>query len=134
MLILIKMLLQSTKEMPADPENIFEDLLSCSSSAPAPSNPALKSELDRYLSSDPETVKDPLLWWVEKKAVYPCLSRMARNYLSILGKYYFILIKLIKFINSFLQQHLLTSSESSVRVDLSFLTFATSSLLHQRVR
>ena len=109
------MLLQSTKEMPADPENIFEDLLSCSSSAPAPSNPALKSELDRYLSSDPETVKDPLLWWVEKKAVYPCLSRMARNYLSIPGKYYFILIKLIKFINSFLQQHLLTSSESLLR-------------------
>lgn len=76
-----------TVEKSADSENIFEDLLSCSSSAP-PANPALLSELDRYLSTETENVKDPLLWWVEKKAVYPCLSRMARNYLSIPGKLY----------------------------------------------
>ena len=115
MLILIKILLQSTKEIPADLENIFKDLLSCLSSAPAPSNSALKSELDQYLNTDPETVKDPLLWWVKKKAVYPCLLCMACNYLSILGKYYFILIKFIKFINSYLQQHPLMLSKSSVR-------------------
>jgi len=38
-----------------------------------------------YLSTRPENVKDPLLWWVEMHAVYPCLSWMACNYLSIPG-------------------------------------------------
>jgi len=33
----------------------------------------------------PENVKDTLLWWVEMHAVYPHLSQMARNYLSIPG-------------------------------------------------
>jgi hypothetical protein len=29
------------------------------------------------------------LWWVEKKALYPCLSRMARDYLCIPGEFFF---------------------------------------------
>jgi hAT family C-terminal dimerisation region len=86
-LIIIINILQNVEEKSADTENIFEDLLSCSSSAPR-SNPALQSELDRYLSTGTENVKDPLLWWVEKKAVYPCLLCMARNYLTIPGKLY----------------------------------------------
>ena len=64
-------------------DNIFVDLLSCSSSAPV--NEELRSELAQYLSTGPENVKDALLWWVEMRAVYPRLSRMARNYLSIPG-------------------------------------------------
>ena len=63
--------------------NLFHDLLSCSSSAPA--NKELCTELTQYLSTGPENVKDPLLWWVEMRAVYPRLSRMARNYLCIPG-------------------------------------------------
>jgi len=62
-------------------ENIFVDLLSCSSLAPV--NEELRSELAQYLSMEPENVKDVLLWWVEMCAVYPHLSQMAWNYLSI---------------------------------------------------
>jgi hypothetical protein len=66
--------------------NLFDDLLACSSSAPL--NEELRSELAEYLSTGPENVKDPLLWWVEMRAVYPRLSRMARNYLSIPGTFF----------------------------------------------
>ena len=44
-------------------------------------------ELQRYLAADIEDVKDGLLWWHEKRAVFPRLSRMARGYLSIPGAY-----------------------------------------------
>ncbi len=43
-------------------------------------------ELDRYLATDVEDVKDSLMWWYERHATFPCLSHMARDYLSILGK------------------------------------------------
>jgi hypothetical protein len=43
-------------------------------------------EVSRYLSTDPEQVRDVLLWWHERKSVYPCLSRMALDYLSIPGE------------------------------------------------
>jgi hypothetical protein len=46
----------------------------------------LRDELAQYLSTDPEQVKDVLLWWNDRKASYPHLSRMALDYLSILGK------------------------------------------------
>ena len=62
-------------------ENIFINLLSCSSSAPV--NEELCSELAQCLSTGPKNVKDVLLWWVEMCAVYPHLSQMAQNYLSI---------------------------------------------------
>ena len=51
---------------------------------PKPSN--LRSELDCYLSNDVENAADALAWWDEKQAIYPQLSRMARDYLSIPGK------------------------------------------------
>ena len=44
------------------------------------------TELERYLSIDTEHVKDALLWWFEHKHVYPQLSRMALDYLSIPGE------------------------------------------------
>ena len=44
------------------------------------------SELEKYLNMDPEAVEDPLLWWFEHKHVYPRLSRMALDYLSIPGE------------------------------------------------
>ena len=45
------------------------------------------SEVDRYLSSDVEHVTDPLAWWHAWRGMYPQLSRMALNYLSIPGKF-----------------------------------------------
>jgi len=50
-------------------------------------------ELTRYLASPTEATTDPLLWWIEKRAVYPCLARMALNYLSIPGKFYLALLR-----------------------------------------
>jgi hypothetical protein len=48
---------------------------------------ALADELTRYLSTPVERTLNPLQWWIEMKAVYPCLSRMALDYLSIPGEF-----------------------------------------------
>lgn len=43
-------------------------------------------ELARYLAEPVDaTVNDALAWWHSKQLVYPRLSRMARDYLSIPG-------------------------------------------------
>lgn len=47
-----------------------------------------QDELDRYLKTDVDCeVGDPLLWWVEHKHVYPRLSRMALDFLTVPGKF-----------------------------------------------
>ncbi len=46
-----------------------------------------RDELDRYLSVEVEDVKDGLIWWYERHASFPCLSRMSCDYLSIPGKH-----------------------------------------------
>lgn len=57
------------------------------------------NELDEYLSQPIENVCDPITWWWEHRHVYPRLSAMALDYLSIPGKHpmsiyhYFILTK-----------------------------------------
>jgi len=66
--------------------NIFDALPALS----GPLKAALKDELTRYLSVPVELTRDPLLWWAEKQALYPCLSRMARDYLCIPGEYLFL--------------------------------------------
>ena len=43
-------------------------------------------ELEQYLAIPAEDTDDPLLWWAERRALYPRLSRMALDYLSIPGK------------------------------------------------
>lgn len=63
-------------------QNVFDNLPSLA----APSRKELRDEIDRYLSTDPEKVDNVLLWWYEHRAVYPCLSRMALDYLTIPGK------------------------------------------------
>lgn len=62
--------------------NIFDNLPALS----APTTQELHDELDRYLSTDPEHVIDVLMWWTERKLMYPHLSRMALDYLSIPGE------------------------------------------------
>jgi hAT family C-terminal dimerisation region len=61
--------------------NIFDNLPALS----APATTELHDELDHYLATDPEHVTEPLLWWMERAAMYPRLSRMALDYLSIPG-------------------------------------------------
>ncbi len=63
-------------------DNIFDNLPSL---AP-PTSSELRDELERYLSSDPEHTTDALKWWYDRRAVYPTLSRMALDYLSIPGE------------------------------------------------
>jgi hypothetical protein len=63
-------------------KNIFDNLPALS----APRIRELRDELDRYLSTDPEHVVDVLMWWTERKSMYPNLSRMALDYLSIPGE------------------------------------------------
>ena len=46
-------------------------------------------ELDMYLKADPDkTVTDPIGWWHKHRDVYPRLSRMAMDYLSIPRTYH----------------------------------------------
>lgn len=73
------MLFQEASEM--IPDNIFDSLPVLS----APKKAVLADELTRYLSAPTEVAPDPLLWWIERRAVYPRLSRMARDYLCIPG-------------------------------------------------
>jgi hypothetical protein len=64
-------------------KNMF-DALPCLA---APKPDELRDELARYLSTDPEQVEDVLLWWSERRASFPCLSRIALDYLTIPGAF-----------------------------------------------
>ena len=67
--------------------NTFDNLESLC--APKPLD--LRDDLDAYLSTDPEAVGDVLKWWSEKSTMYPSLSRMALDYLSIPGMLYYMM-------------------------------------------
>jgi hypothetical protein len=47
-------------------------------------------ELDEYLSQPIEKVRDPMKWWWDHRHVYPKLSSMALDYLSVPGKKHLI--------------------------------------------
>jgi hypothetical protein len=61
-------------------KNMFDDL-------PELAAPQLSDELERYLTGNtyPEHIPNVLAWWSERQRIYPCLSRMAMDYLSIPG-------------------------------------------------
>jgi hypothetical protein len=61
--------------------NIFDELPDL-----APALLELRDELNHYLATDVEDVRDGLMWWYERRTTFPRLSRMARDYLSIPGK------------------------------------------------
>ena len=50
------------------------------------------SELDEYLRRPVENVPEPLKWWINNAHIYPTLSRMALDYLSIPGVLPFLLV------------------------------------------
>ena len=54
---------------------------------PAKSSNELCTEIERYLATDTEVVDDVLVWWWERRSMYPCLSRMGLDYLSIPGMF-----------------------------------------------
>jgi len=90
------------------PANIFDNLPALQ----APNIQELMDELARYLSTGRELhVKNGLLWWFERKHIYPTLYRMAMDYLSIPGK-------LIYFLND--PTHLYIQLATSVEVERTF--------------
>ena len=50
-------------------------------------NEDIRDELDKYLAQPLEGTGDPLQWWTERAPLFPRLSRMARDYLSIPGMF-----------------------------------------------
>ena len=80
---------------------MFDDLPTLA----APKSSELHDKLKRYLSTDPEFVPDVLTWWYEHRHVYPCLSRMAMDYLSVPGLFCHLPI-LWHLSNQFYQPHL----------------------------
>lgn len=64
---------------------MFDSLPSLS----APKQHELRDELEKYLSTDPEAVEDVLMWWHRNRAMYPYLSRMALDYLTIPGVFFY---------------------------------------------
>lgn len=63
------------------------------------------NELDDYLSQAIEKVTDPIKWWWDHRKVFPKLSAMAFDFLSVPGMLYFMFllfkILLIMFISNF---------------------------------
>ena len=68
-------------------QNIFDNLPSLQ----APKLAELHGELDNFLSTDPKHVTDALAWWYVHKDKYLCLHWMALDYLSIPGKFDYML-------------------------------------------
>jgi len=44
------------------------------------------------MDPEPVRVEDGLIWWAERKALYPCLLRMVLDYLLIPGEYLVFLL------------------------------------------
>ena len=60
-------------------------MFDCMPALAAPKRIELRNEIDRYLSTDVEEVGDVLMWWQERRLMFPKLSTMALDYLSIPG-------------------------------------------------
>ena len=107
--------------------NFFDDL-DCLS---APRAQDLRDELDKYLNSDPEHVVDAIKWWFDRRTIYPHLSRMAMDYLTIPRKcsnIYLVIVYLL-----FLQLLLLMWSVHFLRAAYFYHICTIACLLNQRV-
>lgn len=69
-------------------ENMFDSLPALA--MPTTSN--AQDELSCYLAEDTEIVDNALKWWTGKTYLYPRLSRMALDYLSIPGMLFIFLV------------------------------------------
>jgi hypothetical protein len=70
----------------------------------------LRDELHQYLNTDPEFVDNVLAWWFEKCTMYPRLSRIALDYLTIPGEFNCYLLK----------RHLMVFPATSIDVERIF--------------
>ena len=51
------------------------------------------NELDEYLSKAIKKVTDPIKWWWDHRMVYPKLSAMAFDFLSVPGMLYLLMLR-----------------------------------------
>jgi len=89
------------------------------------------SEIDEYLRLPVENVSDPLKWWYDHRRVYPNLSRMALDYLSIPGKIHYHVSSFYAKILP--KQHQRLSNVSSQKVVIYFTSPETAFLHHLSV-
>ena len=66
---------------PQSSKNMFDNLLHANST-----EPVQQDEVQQYLEAKTEVVDDPIKWWQARRDIYPCLSRMALDYLIIPGE------------------------------------------------
>ena len=64
------------------------NMFNCLDTLPPPQSSDRGTELNCYLTTDIEHVTDAIAWWHEHRIVYPCLLRMALDYLSIPGTHF----------------------------------------------
>ena len=76
-----------------DDANIFDNLPALAK----PKHSLCNNELETYLNTPTEDTDNVLKWWQRQEATYPHLSRMALDYLTIPGAYFF-LIHLLQFV------------------------------------
>ncbi|GLB44048.1 hypothetical protein LshimejAT787_1502320 [Lyophyllum shimeji] len=75
--------IETAKRFPQPSQNLSGNIFDNLDALAPPAQADLRDELDRYLSTDVEKTDDVILWWVERRAMYPRLSRMALDYLTI---------------------------------------------------
>lgn len=66
---------------------MFDESESSADSDSALEDEDLANELDNYLRQKTEKTKQPIRWWIERRSMFPHLSRMAIDYLSIPGTF-----------------------------------------------
>ncbi|KAF5335255.1 hypothetical protein D9758_017390 [Tetrapyrgos nigripes] len=77
---------EEVDEMQVDEDEVTETKTNHFDNLPSlapPKTDSLRDELDRYLDGDPEATEDVIAWWYDKRKSFPCLYRMALDYLTI---------------------------------------------------
>ena len=66
---------------------IADDIFAALDISTPPQVHELSNKLERYLRVGPEHAPNPIQWWLDRHTVYPNLSRMALDYLTIPGTF-----------------------------------------------
>jgi hypothetical protein len=77
--IIVVLIVPLQNETAHESDNMFDAMQALA----APRTRELRNEIDRYLSTDVEETSDVLMWWRERRSMFPKLARMATDYLSI---------------------------------------------------
>ena len=87
-----------------------------------------RDELDHYLLAEMEDVKDGLMWWFERRSIFPRLSCMACDYLLIPGRLRVFLSRCSTYSDGYLKLLLSMWNVFSPMADLCSLMYAAASM------